>query len=140
MEILELAILADADAGETSLTARILFETGDVGSAGGVDRRTTRAEPFELKRARGVAITSAVGSSHPNDHIVDTPGHVDLVVDAVGSSRAPDGVVLLVAAGERVRARTRSPVRAVRAAKLPLLVLVHKVDRLAAGAETRAFR
>src|SRR5439155_1983229 len=68
-------------------------------------------------------------------NLIDTPGHGDFVAEVERSLRALDGVVLVVSAVEGVQPQTRRLARAIRAAGLPLLIFVNKVDRLGARGE-----
>jgi ribosomal protection tetracycline resistance protein len=135
MAIVNLGILAHVDAGKTSLTERILFETGVIKAIGSVDKGTTQTDTLELERARGITIKSAVVSFHLNRrkiNLIDTPGHADFVAEVERSLRVLDGVVLVISAVEGVQPQTRRLARAIRAAGLPLLIFVNKVDRLGA--------
>ncbi len=138
MAIVNIGILAHVDAGKTSLTERILFETGVIRSVGSVDKGTTQTDTMELERARGITIQSAVVSFQLNQlkvNLIDTPGHGDFVAEVERSLRVLDGVVLVVSAVEGVQSQTRRLVQAVQAAKLPLLIFVNKIDRLGARGE-----
>lgn len=135
MAIVNLGILAHVDAGKTSLTERILFLTGVIRTLGSVDKGTTQTDTLELERARGITIKSAIVSFQLHDlnvNLIDTPGHADFVAEVERSLRVLDGVVLVVSAVEGVQPQTRRIVRAVRAAGLPLLIFVNKIDRLGA--------
>ncbi len=139
MAVITLGILAHVDAGKTSLTERILFETGVIPSVGSVDKGTTQTDTMELERARGITIKSAVVSFQLNDltvNLIDTPGHADFVAEVERSLRVLDGVVLVIPAVEGVQPQTRRLARAVRAAGLPLLIFINKIDRLGARGET----
>src|SRR5687768_16532289 len=135
MPIVNLGILAHVDAGKTSLTERILFETGVIKAVGSVDKGTTQTDTLELERARGITIKSAVVSFQLNElkvNLIDTPGHADFVAEVERSLRVLDSVVLVVSAVEGAQSQTRRIARAVRAAGLPMLILVNKIDRLGA--------
>jgi len=138
MAIINLGILAHVDAGETSLTERILFETGIIKAIGSVDKGTTQTDTLELERARGITIKSAVVSfqlSSLKVNLIDTPGHADFVAEVARSLDVLDGVILVVSAVEGVQAQTRRLARAVLAAGLPRLVFINKIDRLGARPE-----
>ncbi len=138
MAIVNIGILAHVDAGKTSLTERILFETGVITSVGSVDKGTTQTDTMELERARGITIQSAVVSFQLNKlkvNLIDTPGHGDFVAEVERSLRVLDGVVLVVSSVEGVQPQTRRLARAIRAADLPMLMFVNKVDRLGARGE-----
>ncbi len=132
MAILNIGILAHVDAGKTSLTERILYETGVIASIGSVDKGTTQTDTMELERARGITIKSAVVSFQLGQrkvNLIDTPGHSDFVAEVERSLRVLDGVVLVVSAVEGVQSQTRRLARAIRDANLPMLIFVNKIDR-----------
>ena len=138
MAIVNIGILAHVDAGKTSLTERILFETGVIKAVGRVDTGTTQTDTLELERARGITIQSAVVSFQLHAlkvNLIDTPGHADFVAEVERSLRVLDGVVLVVSSVEGMQPQTRRLARAIRAAGLPLLIFVNKIDRLGARGE-----
>ncbi len=139
MAIVNIGILAHVDAGKTTLTERILFETGVIASVGSVDKGTTQTDTMDLERARGITIVSAVVSFQLHTlkvNLIDTPGHGDFVAEVERSLRVLDGVVLVVSSVEGVQPQTRRLARAIRAANLPVLIFVNKIDRLGARGET----
>ncbi|MCA1666013.1 MAG: TetM/TetW/TetO/TetS family tetracycline resistance ribosomal protection protein [Thermomicrobia bacterium] len=138
MAIVNIGILAHVDAGKTTLTERILFETGVIASVGSVDKGTTQTDTTEMERARGITILSAVVSFplHTRKvNLIDTPGHTDFVAEVERSLRVLDGVVLVLSSVEGVQPQTRRLARAIRAAHLPMLIFVNKIDRLGARGE-----
>jgi ribosomal protection tetracycline resistance protein len=135
MAILNIGILAHVDAGKTSLTERVLFETGVIRTIGSVDKGTTQTDTLELERARGITIKAAVVSFPLHGltvNLIDTPGHSDFIAEVQRSLRVLDGVVLVISAVEGVQSQTRRLARAIRAAKLPMLIFVNKIDRVGA--------
>jgi len=139
MPIVNLWILAHVDAGKTSLTERILFETGVIDAVGRVDKGTTQTDTLALERQRGITIQSAVVSFRLGDrkiNLIDTPGHTDFIAEVERALDVLDGVVIVVSAVEGVQAQTRKMVRAVRQLGLPLILAINKIDR--AGARDEA--
>jgi ribosomal protection tetracycline resistance protein len=135
MAFLNLGILAHVDAGKTSLTERILLETGVIKTAGRVDHGNTQTDTLELERARGITIRAAVvafplGGRTVN--LIDTPGHADFIAEVQRSLLVLDAVVLVVSAVEGIQPQTRKLARAVRSLGLPLIVFINKIDRLGA--------
>lgn len=99
MSIINLGVLAHVDAGKTSLTERLLFETGTIAAAGSVDAGDTQTDSLELERERGITIQSAVVAFTLAGHhinLIDTPGHSDFIAEVERSLLALDGVVLVV--------------------------------------------
>lgn len=135
MSTTTIGILAHVDAGKTSLTERILFETGVIGSAGAVDAGTTQTDTLEQERARGITIKAAVATFVRDDRqfaLIDTPGHADFIAEVERSLAVLDGVVLVISAVEGIQAQTRKLARAIQSANLPLAVFINKIDRIGA--------
>lgn len=135
MAIITIGILAHVDAGKTSLTERILYETGVITALGSVERGTTQTDTLELERTRGITIKAAVAAFRLNAleiDLIDTPGHADFVAEVERSLRVLDAVVLVVSAVEGVQPQTIKLARAIRAAKRPLVLFVNKIDRMGA--------
>jgi ribosomal protection tetracycline resistance protein len=138
MAIVNIGILAHVDAGKTTLTEQILFRTGVIRAVGSVDKGTAQTDTMELERARGISIRAAVTSFQLHDlkvNLIDTPGHSDFVAEVERSLRVLDAVVLVIAAVEGVQSQTRRLARAIRAAQLPHIIFVNKIDRLGARGE-----
>ncbi|MFD8572131.1 tetracycline resistance ribosomal protection protein Otr(A) [Streptomyces sp. NPDC059639] len=134
---LNIGILAHVDAGKTSLTERLLFDTGAIGRLGSVDAGDTRTDTGAIERRRGITIRSAVAAFTVGDtqiNLIDTPGHSDFIAEVERALDVLDGAVLLISAVEGVQAQTRVLLKTLRRLGLPTLVFVNKIDR--AGART----
>ncbi|TYB49339.1 GTP-binding protein [Actinomadura chibensis] len=135
MPILNLGILAHVDAGKTSLTERLLYDTGAIGRLGSVDAGDTQTDRGELERQRGITIRSAVVSFQLGAlrvNLIDTPGHADFGAEVERALGVLDGAVLVLSATDGVQARTRVLMRALRALALPTLIFVNKIDLVGA--------
>jgi ribosomal protection tetracycline resistance protein len=129
---LNLGILAHVDAGKTTLTERLLFETGTIGAVGRVDDGTTLTDSLDLERRRGITIRSAVASLVIDDvsiNIIDTPGHPDFIAEVDRVLGVLDGAVLVVSAVEGVQPQTRVLMRALQRQRVPTLIFINKIDR-----------
>jgi ribosomal protection tetracycline resistance protein len=138
MHILNIGILAHVDAGKTSLTERLLFETGVIDRLGSVDAGSTQTDTGEIERRRGITIRTAVASFTVGDlrvNLVDTPGHADFVAEVERALGVLDGAVLVLSAVEGVQPHTRVLMKTLRKLRLPTLIFVNKIDR--AGARER---
>ncbi|MEJ7837638.1 MAG: translation factor GTPase family protein, partial [Thermomicrobiales bacterium] len=138
MPILNIGFLAHVDAGKTSLTERVLFETATISSIGEVDTGTTQTDTLELERQRGITIQSAVVSFRIRDlkvNLIDTPGHADFIAEVDRALSALDAVVIVISAVEGVQPQTRKLVRAVRELHLPMIIFCNKIDRIGARAD-----
>ncbi|MFJ2914424.1 GTP-binding protein [Streptomyces sp. NPDC087228] len=129
---LNIGILAHVDAGKTSLTERLLYNTGAIAHLGSVDAGSTQTDTGATERERGITIRAAVaaftvGGSRVN--LIDTPGHTDFVAEVERALGVLDGAILVLSAVEGVQAHTRVLMRVLRAMELPTLLFVNKIDR-----------
>ncbi|MCK2216341.1 TetM/TetW/TetO/TetS family tetracycline resistance ribosomal protection protein [Actinomadura sp. ATCC 31491] len=134
-KILNIGVLAHVDAGKTSLTERLLFETGVLDRPGSVDEGSTQTDTGAIERRRGITIRTAVASFTLGDlqvNLVDTPGHADFVAEVERALGVLDGAVLVVSAVEGVQPHTRVLMRTLRKLRLPTLIFVNKIDRAGA--------
>jgi ribosomal protection tetracycline resistance protein len=133
---LNLGILAHVDAGKTTLTERLLYETGVIDELGSVDAGTTQTDSLALERQRGITIKSAVASFAVQDvhvNLIDTPGHPDFIAEVERVLSVLDGAVLVISGVEGVQPQTRILMRALERLSIPTLVFVNKIDRPGAG-------
>jgi ribosomal protection tetracycline resistance protein len=138
---LTLGILAHVDAGKTSLTERLLLESGALATAGSVDAGTTRTDSLDLERRRGITIRAAVTAFEADGvtvTVVDTPGHPDFVAEVERSLAVLDAAVLVVSAVEGVQPQTVVLWRALERLGVPALVFVNKCDRADSDADAVA--
>jgi ribosomal protection tetracycline resistance protein len=132
---LNLGILAHVDAGKTSLTERLLFTAGVIGTIGRVDDGSTTTDSLDLERRRGITIKSAVVSfplRGTTINLIDTPGHPDFIAEVERVLGVLDGAVLVVSAVEGVQAQTRVLLRTLHRLAIPTLIFANKIDRVGA--------
>ena len=131
--IINLGILAHADAGKTSVTEQLLLLSGSIRQAGSVDDGTTHTDWLEVERRRGISVRSAstlLEHEGVRINLIDTPGHVDFLGEVERCLAVLDGAVLVLSAVEGVQAQTRLLWRALEKLEIPTLLLVNKVDRM----------
>jgi ribosomal protection tetracycline resistance protein len=129
---LNLGILAHVDAGKTTLTERLLYDSGVIDQLGAVDAGTTQTDSMPLEQRRGITIKSAVTSFPIGDvavNLIDTPGHPDFIAEVDRVLNVLDGVVLVISAVEGVQAQTRLLMRSLQRLEIPALLFVNKIDR-----------
>ena len=125
-------IVAHIDAGKTTLTERILFDTGAQRHVGSVDEGTAAMDWLPAEKRRGISITAAATRVSWGEHVlqvVDTPGHVDFVAEVERCLHVLDGVVVLVDGTRGVESQTEAVWQQAVARGLPRLVFVNKLDR-----------
>src|SRR5439155_6982909 len=89
-------------------------------------------DSMDLEREKGITIlakNTAVRYGGVKVNIVDTPGHADFGGEVERGLRMVDGVLLLVDASEGPLPQTRFVLRKALEARLPVILVVNKVDR-----------
>lgn len=127
-----IGIVAHVDAGKTTLSEAILYNTGVLRSLGSVDAGSTALDTDELEKARGITIFSSEAHFQIEGRdftLLDTPGHVDFSAETERTFRVLDACVLVISAPDGVQAHTRTLFRLTRAYRLPLFIFVTKTDR-----------
>lgn len=134
-QIRNVGIFAHVDAGKTTTTEHILYESGRIRTLGSVDDGTALTDWLDVERERGISVRAAVTRFDWNGvqvNLVDTPGHVDFLSEVERSLRVMDGAVLIVSAVEGVQAQTELIWQALRDLRIPTIVYVNKLDRVGA--------
>src|SRR5687767_5535774 len=86
----------------------------------------------DLEREKGITILAKNTAIHYGDvkiNIVDTPGHADFGGEVERALAMVDGVLLLVDAAEGPLPQTRYVLQKALALKLPVVLVINKVDR-----------
>ncbi|PGK42550.1 elongation factor G [Bacillus thuringiensis] len=138
MTTINIGIVAHVDAGKTSLTERILYETNVIKEIGRVDSGNTQTDSMELERQRGITIKASVVSFFIDDvkvNVIDTPGHADFIAEVERSFRVLDGAILVISAVEGVQAQTKILMRTLQKLNIPTILFVNKIDRSGANSE-----
>lgn len=131
-QILNIALLAHVDAGKTSLTEQLLFQTGTLKSVGQVDKGTSVSDFLNVEKERGISVMASHMSLEYKEYqvnIIDTPGHADFISEVEKSLLAVDLVVLVISAYEGVQAQTRIIWKLLKKLDLPVLFVINKVDK-----------
>ena len=129
-DLRNVAIVAHVDHGKTTLVDAMLWQSGVFRSNQDVDERVM--DSMELEREKGITIlakNTAVRYGAVKINIVDTPGHADFGGEVERGLTMVDGVVLLVDASEGPLPQTRFVLRKTLEARLPVVLVVNKVDR-----------
>ncbi|KAJ1548336.1 hypothetical protein HK405_003625, partial [Cladochytrium tenue] len=134
--IRNVALVGHLHHGKTSLLDCLINETHDVLWAVGDDKRYTDVHPME--RERGLSIKSmpmslVLSDSKGQSHLVnilDTPGHVNFLDEMAAAARICDGAVVVVDVVEGVMVSTQKAIRHLLAEKVPVTLLINKMDRL----------
>jgi GTP-binding protein len=129
-DLRDVAIVAHVDHGKTTLVDAMLWQSGAFGSHAEEPDRIL--DSMDLEREKGITIlakNTAVRYGGTLINIVDTPGHADFGGEVERALSMVDGVLLLVDASEGPLPQTRFVLRKALAARLPVVLVVNKVDR-----------
>src|SRR5689334_19055519 len=132
MRRVNIGIFAHVDAGKTSLTERILFETNVIDEIGCVDEGNTQTDSLDLEKRRGITIKASVVSFFVQDlkiNLIDTPGHADFLAEVERSFSVLDGAILLISAVEGIQAQTKILLSALMKLHIPTIIFINKIDR-----------
>jgi GTP-binding protein len=129
-DLRNVAIVAHVDHGKTTLVDAMLWQSGAFRENQDVNERVMDSN--DLEREKGITIlakNTAVRHAGMTINIIDTPGHADFGGEVERGLSMVDGVVLLVDASEGPLPQTRFVLRKALSAKMPVILVVNKVDR-----------
>jgi GTP-binding protein len=129
-DLRNVAIIAHVDHGKTTLIDAMLWQSGAFRV--GQDVATRVLDSMDLEREKGITILAKNTSLRYKGvklNIIDTPGHADFGGEVERGLTMVDGVLLLVDASEGPLPQTRFVLRKALEARLPLILVINKVDR-----------
>ena len=136
-DLRNIAIIAHVDHGKTTLVDAMLWQSGAFRENQDVAERVM--DSMDLEREKGITILAKntsvryAGPSAPDSgvifNIIDTPGHADFGGEVERGLEMVDGVVLLVDASEGPLPQTRFVLRKALSKRLPVVLVINKVDR-----------
>ncbi|MDQ3932533.1 MAG: GTP-binding protein, partial [Actinomycetota bacterium] len=129
-DLRNVAIIAHVDHGKTTLVDGMLWQSGAFRANQDVAERVM--DSGDLEREKGITIlakNAAVTIDGVTINVVDTPGHADFGGEVERALAMVDGALLLVDASEGPLPQTRFVLRKALEARLPVLVVINKIDR-----------
>ncbi|MGN6242744.1 MAG: translational GTPase TypA [Motilibacteraceae bacterium] len=137
-DLRNVAIVAHVDHGKTTLVDAMLWQSGAFTShqadEGSVAERVM--DSMDLEREKGItilakntAVKHTIDGQDVTINIIDTPGHADFGGEVERGLEMVDGVILLVDASEGPLPQTRFVLRKALEKRLPVILVVNKVDR-----------
>ena len=127
-----IGILAHVDAGKTTLSEGILYQTGTIRKLGRVDNRDAYLDTYALERARGITIFSKQARLTLGDlevTLLDTPGHVDFSAEMERTLQVLDCAILVISGADGVQGHTETLWRLLKRYQIPTFVFINKMDQ-----------
>ena len=131
-----IGIMAHIDAGKTTTSERILFDTGKTHKIGEVHEGAATMDWMAQEQERGITITSAATTAYwtwngnkYKFNLIDTPGHVDFTAEVERSLRVLDGAVAAYCAVGGVEPQSETVWRQADKYNVPRMGYVNKMDR-----------
>lgn len=125
-------LLAHVDAGKTTLSEGILYQTGTIRKLGRVDNRDAYLDTYALERARGITIFSKQAQLTLGDlevTLLDTPGHVDFSAEMERTLQVLDCAILVISGADGVQGHTETLWRLLKRYEIPTFLFVNKMDQ-----------
>ncbi len=125
-------ILANVDAGKTTLSEAMLYLSGSIRKMGRVDNGDAFLDTYALERERGITIFSKQAELEYGEMrmtLLDTPGHVDFSTEMERALQVLDYAILVVSGADGVQGHTRTLWRLLGTYKVPVFIFVNKMDQ-----------
>ena len=127
-----LGMLAHVDAGKTTLSEAMLYNTGAIRKLGRVDTKDAFFDSNSMERKRGITIFSKQAQMQLGDFnvtLLDTPGHVDFSAEMERTLQVLDYAVLLISGADGIQAHTETLWRLLSRYQIPTFLFVNKMDQ-----------
>ncbi len=132
MEQLTVGVLAHVDAGKTTLSESMLFESGSIRKMGRVDNGDAFLDTYALEKQRGITIFSKQAILEFADlkiTLLDTPGHVDFSTEMERTLQVLDYAILIVSGADGVQGHTETLWQLLKKYRVPTFLFVNKMDQ-----------
>ena len=131
MNKLIVGILAHVDAGKTTLSEAMLYQSGAVRKLGRVDHKDAFLDTDVQERERGITIFSKQAELTWRERaitLLDTPGHVDFAAEMERTLQVLDCAILVISGTDGVQGHTRTMWRLLEKHNIPTFLFVNKMD------------
>lgn len=132
MKQLTIGILAHVDAGKTTLSEALLYESGSIHSMGRVDKKDAFLDTHALEKERGITIFSKQAVFALKDMqitLLDTPGHVDFSAEMERTLSVLDYAILVINGADGIQAHTRTLWQLLKRYRIPVFLFINKMDQ-----------
>lgn len=129
---LVIGILAHVDAGKTTLSESMLYQSGSIRKLGRVDKGDAFLDTYELERERGITIFSKQAQLSIDDlqiTLLDTPGHVDFSAEMERTLQVLDYAILVISGADGVQGHTETLWKLLERYHIPIFLFINKMDQ-----------
>lgn len=131
-KIRNVGVVGSGSVGKTSLCEALLFKAGAIPREGRVLDGNTVSDydPEEIKR--GISIHSALLPFEHKNHainLIDTPGYIDFIGDAISTLRVVDSIIIVVDAVAGYGAALENLWKLADQYNLPRIIIINKMDK-----------
>ena len=130
--VLNVGLLAHVDAGKTTLSESILYQSGAIRNLGRVDHQDAFLDTDEMERERRITIFSKQAVLTWKDTeitLLDTPGHVDFSAEMERVLQVLDCAVLVISGADGVQGHTETLWKLLTRYGIPVFLFVNKMDQ-----------
>lgn len=138
-QIRNVGLFSHGGAGKTTLAEAMLYVSGAIKAPGRVDDGTSVMDFQPEEKKRGISISTSVASCFWKGHkvnIIDTPGDINFVSEALIATDVVDSAIVLVSALSGVKAQTEKVWRWLAERDIPRMIYINKMDLDKADYET----
>lgn len=124
-------IVAHVDAGKTTLSKALLYQSGSLRQAGRVDKGDSFLDTSQMEKQRGITIFSheaQLKSGQTDIALLDTPGHIDFAAQMEQVLQVLDYAILVISATDGIQGHTRMLWDLLKKYQLPVFIFVNKMD------------
>ena len=129
---LVIGILAHVDAGKTTLSESMLYQSGSIRKLGRVDKGDAFLDTYQLERERGITIFSKQAQLSIGDlkiTLLDTPGHVDFSAEMERTLQVLDYAILVISGADGVQGHTETLWKLLERYHIPVFLFINKMDQ-----------
>ncbi len=127
-----IGILAHVDAGKTTFSEQLLYQTKSIKKRGRVDHQDAFLDNHEIEKQRGITVFADQGQfeyGNSTYFLIDTPGHVDFSPEMERAIQVMDYAIIIISAVEGIEGHTETVWSLLKKHRVPTFFFINKIDR-----------
>lgn len=133
-----IGLLAHVDAGKTTVSEQLLYQTKSIRHRGRVDHKDAFLDSHDIEKERGITVFADQAKITYNGsiyYLIDTPGHVDFSPEMERAIQVMDYAIVVISAVEGVEGHTETVWQLLRKYGVPTFFFINKTDRIGANVD-----